>query len=57
MNLLDAVELEGSVHARRRQPLRVSSKTNAGGSGCVIVEDFQLCPLLAQIDSVEWILS
>lgn len=51
MNLLDAVEFESSVHARRRQPLRVSSEANSGGCCCVVVEDFQLRPLLAQVDS------
>lgn len=47
----DSVELQGSVHAGRGQPLSVSSKANSRCCCCVVVEYFQLSPLLAQINS------
>lgn len=49
--LFNTVEFQSSVHACGCQPIGVSSEANTGCRCCVIVEHFELSPLLAQVNS------
>lgn len=52
-NLLNSVQLQRTVHARRGEILGVLAEPDAGGQRRVVVEHLQLLPLLAQVDSVK----
>ena len=44
-------ELQRAVHAGRGDEVGVGAKAYTGGCGCVVVEDGQFVPLLAQVNS------
>ena len=51
--LIRPKELQRPIHAGGSKEAGVGTELNTGGHGCVVVEDSQLIPLLAQVDSAK----